>query len=202
VPLQALVEFPDETLEQIVQAVVERMAGGGQPPEVPPFNDGIVELPREWLPVEERSDVRYRWGDHEDVYEPFTIYEGKNSTGTIRMAIGQCVRTVRDEEKTYFIVILIGPEGGLRAVAEFLETDDYETTGDVIAIIKGKDGTGQQFDSVDELPAVYGPCETPIYRDRVAYLGSYRKLGVVCSELDHAAMLNHGLAQIQIRGLK
>lgn len=68
-------------------------------------------------------------------------------------------------------------------------------------MIKGKDGTGRLFDSAAELPSVYVSWETATYRDRVDYPGSYLKQGLVCHEDDHMTMLNHCLAQMQLRGL-
>lgn len=118
------------------------------------------------------------------------------------LAIGKCRRTrTHGRDRIYYIVINIGPEGGMRAIAEFLATDDYGKTGEVIAIIKGKEGSGRQFDSADELPPNYRDWRTVIYRDRVDYPGSYLKQGLVCNERDAETMLNHSLVQIQLRSL-
>lgn len=164
-------------------------------------SDG-VELPA-WRRVEEQKGVTYTWGDDQkDAFDPFVVYEGTISSGLARFGVGRCERTrVHSEERTYYVVCAIGPQGGLRAVAEFLATDDYAETGDVIAIVKGKEGTGRQFDPGEELPAVYEDWTTVTYRDRVDYPGSYKKIGLVCEESDHETMLDHALAQVQLRGL-
>lgn len=196
-------EIPDDQVRELVRLTNDPVASGGRPPEVPGPGAGGVELPSEWRRTDERQGVRYTWGnDQFDLYDPFVVYEATISSGTVRLGIGKCERArVHGGGRIYYIVCAIGPHDGLRAIAEFLGTDDYDDTGDVIAIVKGKDGTGRQFDPGDELPAVYGPWVTATYRDRVDYPGSYTKLGLVCSELDHEVMLNHALAQIQLRGL-
>jgi hypothetical protein len=163
--------------------------------------DDIV-LPEEWRPIDESSGVRYTWGEDHDIYDPFLTYECSTPKGKARMAIGKCRRTpVRGKDRIYYIAINIGPEGGMRAIAEFLATDDYDETGEVIAIIKGKEGTARQFDSADELPPIYRNWNTITYRDRVDYPRSYLKQGLVCHEDDAEAMLNHSLVQIQLRDL-
>lgn len=161
-----------------------------------------IELPEEWKPLKTEHGIKYRWGGHVDTYDPFVTYEGETSKGKALLAIGKCPRTpTHGRDRIYYIVINIGPEGGKRAIAEFLATDDYDETGDVIAIIKGKEGTGRQFDLAEELPPVYRNWKTVTYRDRVNYPSSYLKQGLVCNESDFKTMLNHSLFQMQLRNL-
>lgn len=168
----------------------------------PPAPDPDADLPVEWRFVEDRHQVTYTWGGDTDTYEPFTVYEADNDGDRVRLAIGKCDRTrTFGEERVYFIVMALGPAGGMRAISEFLATDDYDETRDVIAIIKGKEGTAQQFDLADELPPAYSRWQTLRYRDRVNYPGAYSKQALVCNENDHETMLNHSLTQIRLRGL-
>jgi hypothetical protein len=194
--LQVKIEIDEGQLRELIRQLLADRGDVAAP-------SGGVELPGTWRRVEERKGVTYTWGDDQmDAFDPFVVYEGTTSSGLARLGIGRCVRTlVHSEERIYYIVCAIGPQGGLRAIAEFLATDDYAETGDVIAIVKGKEGTGRQFDPGDELPPVYERWASVTYRDRVDYPGSYKKIGLVCNELDHETMLNHALAQIQLRGL-
>jgi hypothetical protein len=201
--IPVILEIADDGLATLRAAVSPLTTPGEQSSEAgsPPSGRG-VELPERWKLLEETSGVRYTWGEDQDVYDPFLTYEGRTSKGKAHLAIGKCDRTrTHGRDRIYYIVISIGPEGGMRAVAEFLATDDYEETGDVIAIIKGKEGGGRQFDSADELPPVYRGWNTVTYRNRVDYPGSYMKQGLVCNEQDAETMLNHSLAQIQLRNL-
>lgn len=173
--------------------------------DVPPLpRDEEIELPASWRFVETVPDVTYRWGDDVDEYDEFRVYEGTLSSGeTLRMGIGKCDRNriTFEEPRAYYIVMAYGPAGGMRAISEFLATDDYEQTHETIAIIKGKDGSGRQFNNPAELPSVYRDWRTTVYRERVGYPGAYTKQALVCREDDYPTMLNHSLAQIQLRGL-
>jgi hypothetical protein len=107
----------------------------------------------------------------------------------------------RDRKRKYLITHRIGPAGGKRAIAEFLATDDHAETGELIAIIKGKDGGGAFFDPDDVLPEAYRDWKVERYRDRVSRPGSYDKAGLVVGESDHDIMLAHTWIQIRLRGL-
>ncbi len=175
-----------------------------QDPRGPSPNRGGVELPAEWREREVRHDVRALWGEDDDRYEPFTVYEGTQASGkSARLAIGRCYRTRKSfaEKRLYLVVMAIGPAGGLEAICEFVAADNYERTREVVSIIKGKEGSARQFDDPAELPEVYLPWRTEPYNERVDYLGAFTKQALVCREDDHPSMLNHAFAQIQLRGL-
>lgn len=195
------IEIDPQDLRQLLQALQEP----GSDDAVAPLGarkSEEVELPPAWRPVEVRHGVVYTWGEDRDVYDPFSVYEATLSTGGVKLAVGRCERArTFGEDRIYYIVTSIGPEGGIRAISEFLATDDYEQTNDVIAIVKGKEGSARLFDRPEELPSVYAPMQTVTYRDRVDYPGAFQKQAVVCNEQDHETMLNHSLAQIQLRGL-
>lgn len=200
VKVPVTVEIDLEELRRLLREI-DRPPGEDIPPT--PRDEGI-ELPPAWRFRKPRQNVTYRWGDDVDEYDEFSEYEGELEDGTtVRMGIGKCDReTVTfSEPRVYYIVMAYGPAGGMRAIAEFLATDDYGTTNEVIAIIKGKDGSGRQFDDPSELPSVYSDLNTTVYRDRVNYPGAYFKQALVCREDDYTTMLNHSLAQIQLRDL-
>lgn len=200
--IPVILEITDEGLAKLVDAAYQASSFEQRRPEESPASVDDVVLPEEWKLVSEAHEVGYTWGEDHDIYDPFLTYEGWTSKGKARLAIGKCSRTrVHGQDRIYYIVISIGPEGGMRAIAEFLATDDYDETGDVIAIIKGKEGTGRQFDSQDELPSIYRDWNTVTYRERVNYPGSYLKQGLVCNEQEAETMLNHSLVQMQLRNL-
>lgn len=200
--IPVILEISDEGVATLRDTVNPLSSGGEQPPEEARPPAAEIELPEAWQLVDEDSGVRYTWGEDHDIYDPFLTYEGWTSQGKARLAIGKCRRTrTHGRDRTYYIIVSIGPEGGMRAIAEFLATDNYDDTGEVIAIIKGKEGSGRQFASADELPPIYRGWNTVTYRDRVDYPGSYLNQGLVCNESDAETMLNHSLAQIQLRNL-
>jgi hypothetical protein len=161
---------------------------------------GTVEQPSAWRLVEERTGESYTWGQGRDVYDPFRVYEGTTSRGTIRLAVGECSRpAIRGRDRRYFTTFYITPRASKKPISEFLETDDHATTGQLVAIIKGRDGGAKMYDPGDQLPADYRAFRVETYRDRVNFPGAYRKLGVVAHEFDVATMLGHTLIQAQTR---
>jgi hypothetical protein len=200
--LPVTIEIDEDGLAALLRGLGRSGTGSERTGEVPNREGDAIELPSYWKQVDEQHGVSYTWGEHQDIFDPLVVYEGQTSRGTERLAIGKCERVqVYGRDRIYYIVVAIGRAGGLRAISEFLATDSYEDNGEVIAIIKGKEGSGRQFDAQDELPAVYVPWPVVTYRDRVDFPGSYTKQALVCSELDHELMLNHALAQIQLRNL-
>lgn len=161
-----------------------------------------VEFPYEWRLVEEREGETYTWPEPggPDEYVTFRVYEGVTSAGKVRAAIGECERVaVRGKDRQYAITFLMTPGGSKRPIAEFLETDDYETTRDRIAIVKGKNGSPKMYDPTDALPPEYGRFRIETYRNRIDYSGSYTKQAIVARDDDIDAMLGHTLIQAQTR---
>ena len=161
---------------------------------------GQVELPEAWKFIEELLGETYKWPQETDEYETFRIFEGRTSGGIVRAALGACERTqVRGRDRRYIITHYLTPGGSKRPIAEFLETDDYAETGDLIAIIKGKGGRPKMYDPTDDLPPEYTRFRIETYRDRINVPGSYEKLGIVAHEDDAETMLSHTLIQAQSR---
>ena len=187
-------------LDRIAEEVRVRLQRGSSPSA----GDVIETLPQ-WRHVDTLDDEHYTWGKHRDDYEPLWLYEADVDGRPVRLSIGACPAE-SNRGRAYFITHRIGPAGGKRAIAEFVATDDYERTDELIAIVKGKDGGGAFFDVGDELPAPYrgllerGP-RIERYRDRVSRPGSYDKAGLVVKAAEHAHMLAHTWIQMRLRGL-
>jgi hypothetical protein len=202
--LPAIIEIPDEAIAELVghievssEAQAELQAAGVTPSAT---TSSGVELPTSWTFVEERQGETWTWGDQRETYAPFRVFRGATAGGTVRLALGECKRTeVRGRNRRYIITFFIRPTGSKRPISEFLETDDYEERGDLIAVIKGSDGGARMYDPTDSLPGVYQGFRIETYRDRIDYPGSFHKLGVVAHQDDVATMLGHTLIQAQSR---
>lgn len=199
VKLPITIELDDVQLETL------RLALGGTSKPGPmltrPSADEL-QIPERWELVETEHEVPYSWGETSDLYDPFEVYEGVAGAKTWRLAIGTCERAkVRGRDRKYKIALLVGPRGGKRAVAEFLETDDYEKTGQLIAVIRGNGDGQSMYAPNEELSAFYRPYATEIYRERVGGPGSFNMQGLVVDESDYTTMLNHSLFQVLLRGL-
>ena len=204
VRIPIIIEFPDESLSALASLTTRPSTPSGTaavatvaPADV---SGQPVELPADWRLIERRTGETYAWPKETDVYVTFDVYEGTTSAGTVRLALGACERTeVRGKDRKYVICHYLTPGGAKRPISEFLETDDYEDTHELIAIIKGKDDGRKMYDPTDDLPLVYDALRTETYRDRIDFSGSYEKLGVVAHEDDFATMLAHTLIQAQSR---
>ena len=197
--IPVVLEISDEALEQIRAAIVAPETTAAEPARISAADDP-VELPSKWAFVEERKGETYSWPNGPDEYVTFRVYEGSTSAGSIRLALGECTRAnVRGRDRKYVITFYLNPAGSKRPIAEFLETDDYEETGDLIAIIKGREGSAKMYAPIDDLPGVYERFRIETYRDRIDYSGSYVRLGVVAHEDDIDTMLGHTLIQGQTR---
>lgn len=69
--------------------------------------------------------------------------------------------------------------------------DDFDSTGELVSVIRGRGGTGQMYGPGDALPAVYSDrFTTPLYSERVKHPGVWNKQVVVAHEGDFATMLS------------
>jgi hypothetical protein len=189
-----------------IEALREALLGSADPgPSAPSLPSGEritdVEFPSEWIAVEDRNGESYQWPNVPlEHYDPFTVYEGATPRGSIRLAIGRCERVhVFGRDRRYLITFHV-TAGGKRPLCEFVEADDYESTRELVAIIRGN-GTGKRsmFPPGGNLPGAYRKLRIETYSDRIEWRGSYRQLAVVAKENDADAMLNHTLIQAAFR---
>ncbi|MGH3077645.1 MAG: hypothetical protein ACRDPZ_05610 [Gaiellaceae bacterium] len=161
-------------------------------------------MPDRWRLVGSRAGETYSWPGLLEEYTSFDVYEGVAETGLrTTWAIGKCARyRVFEKDRLYFIVFRLGDGlGSKQPISEFLETDDYDETGDLIAVIRGSGGPrGQRmFDPRATLPPYYEGMRIETYRDRIPRPRSYNKLGVVAHQDDFASMLRRAAIQVLLR---
>jgi hypothetical protein len=132
------------------------------------------------------------------------MWEGQDAEGIIRFAIGKPVERipVYGRERGWISVweVVNGQPREQRAV--FVETDDFETTGDHVALISGRRGSKKAGFPPNEraaLPPLYRGMRVETHRDRCN--GPYAKdrLAVVAREDEQEVMLNHALAHLRLR---
>jgi len=203
ITVPAEVTFSDEILEILRGGSGAPLAPAVIAAAAPPLAEGEryldVEFP-DWVLIDERLGETYQWPKvPPEVYDPFTVYEGTTSRGSIRMGIGRCQRTQTwGRDRVYLITFLI-TKGGKRPLCEFLATDDYATTGETVAIIRGLGRGRSMYGPSNVLPSPYRHLRIENYRDRIDFSGSWNKQAVVAHEDDAATMLNHSLIQADLR---
>lgn len=187
--------YPDPLVTPVRSGALSGADASSQPPE--------DDLPTEWAKVRELADQTYRWPAEEERYDPYVIYAGKTDReGTVHIALGDAGRAnVWGKDRKYVIAFLTSGAPQIPLV-EFLETDDYGQTGEMLAIIRGRDGAGSRkmFGPSDPLPDVYAHFRTEMYSDLVRGPGTWRKVAVVAHENDADTMLSHALVQARRRG--
>jgi hypothetical protein len=198
--IRPTITLSDDDLAAILAALRPSRASGSTVAHPPSEPDDDVRLPAGWSLVERREGERYTWPQGDDVYDPFSVYEGRTSEGSIRLAIGRCDRAaVWGKDRLYLITFHITP-GGKQPLCEFLEADDYAETRELVAIIRG---TGESkrgmYAPEDGLPEAYASLRTGIYRKYIDADRSWDKQAVIAREDDVETMLNHSLIQAGLR---
>lgn len=160
------------------------------------------ELPAEWQLARELGEQSYPWPELTDRYSPYRVFAAETSAeGTVHVALGETRRlNAWGRDRKYVVAFLTGGAPQIPLV-EFLEVDDYSSTHELLAIIRGSDGGRKMYGPADTLPDVYQQnFDVQLYCDRVVYPRSWNKLAVIAHEDDHATILNHALLQARRRG--
>ena len=196
--------------------LLTQLASAGYPnPVVEPVSptDSVLEvtgesrsaegdLPSRWRQVRRLSDVSYRWPDHAESYEPYIVYGAETvREGTVQIALGQTVRDGYWGRDRRYLIAFLTAGNPQTPLVEFLETDDFEATGEYLAVIRGLDGGRKMFGPTDSLPDIYRSAfRTEMYKERIGAKGSWNKVAVIAHKDDYETMLNHALVQARRRG--
>jgi hypothetical protein len=158
---------------------------------------GIGDLPAEWRLVHERSGESYQWPDERDQYTRYRVFMGATrAEGAVHLGLGETIRQNRWGRDRKYVVAFLSSGSPQKPLAEFVAADDYETTRELVAVIRGSDGGRRMYGAGDALPGVYEEhFRTALYSDRVVYPGAWSKIVVVAPEDDYETMLNHALIQ-------
>jgi hypothetical protein len=153
-----------------------------------------------WTEVGLLADQTYSWPPDAgglERYDPFVVYE----RGDLNLALAHNTQpvVVKDRpRKQIWVFHLRAPRGSKRPIVPFVAADDYDETGELVAIIRGKGPNGRKmFGPGDALPREYERVRLDRFGNRIT--GHYDKFCVVATEEDPVTMLNHGAAQIRLR---
>jgi hypothetical protein len=160
-----------------------------------------TDLPQDWRLVRERDGESYRWPKRHDRYAPYRVFMGTTrAEGAVQIGLGETIRDSAWGRDRKYVVAFLSSGSPQEPLVEFVAADDYEQTGELVAVIRGSDGGRRMYGAGDALPAVYAErFRTEIYNDRIIYPGAWNKLVVVAREDDDEAMLNHALIQSRRR---
>jgi hypothetical protein len=155
-----------------------------------------AELPEDWRLVRERDGESYRWPKRRDRYTPYRVFMGTTrAEGAVQVALGETIRTNAWGRDRKYVVAFLSSGSPQEPLVEFVATDDYEQTRELVAVIRGSDGGRRMYGAGDALPAVY----TERFRTEISHPGAWNKVVVVAREDDDETMLNHALIQSRRR---
>jgi hypothetical protein len=162
---------------------------------------GKVDLPESWRLVREREDESYQWPEGRDRYSRYRVFMGSvRAEGAVCIGLGETVRRNKWGRDRKYVVAFLSSGSPQQPLAEFVATDDYEQTRELVAVIRGSDGGRRMYGAGDALPEVYEErFRTQLYSDRVVHPGVWNKVVVVAREDEDEAMLNHALIQSRRR---
>jgi hypothetical protein len=162
---------------------------------------GLADLPDDWSLTRDRQGESYRWPKQRDSYSPYRVFLGTTrAEGAVQLGLGETIRENAWGRDRKYVVAFLSGGAPQHPLVEFVATDDFDATRELVAVIRGSDGGRRMYGIGDTLPAVYAEhFRTQIYNERVAYPGAWNRLVVVAREDDHATMLNHALIQSRRR---
>jgi hypothetical protein len=190
-------------LLQLAQAgfhnpIIKPVDGGGASTKAAaPAGGRTADLPEDWRLVREREGQSYQWPDTREHYARYRVFIGTTrAEGAVHIALGEAIRKNRWGRDRKYVVAFLSSGPPQQPLAEFVAADDYEETGELVAVIRGSDGGRRMYGAGDALPGVYKErFRTQMYSERVVYPGVWNKVVVVAREDDDSAMLNHALIQ-------
>jgi hypothetical protein len=159
------------------------------------------DLPDDWRLLQQREGESYGWPKRRDAYSPYRVFIGTTrAEGAVQIGLGETVRENAWGRDRKYVVAFLSGGSPQHPLVEFVASDDFEDTRELVAVIRGSDGGRRMYGTGDELPAVYADrFRTQIYNERVAHPGAWNKVVVVAREDDDDAMLNHALIQSRRR---
>jgi hypothetical protein len=120
--------------------------------------------------------------------------------GAVQVGLGETTRNNAWGRHRKYVVAFLSSGSPQEPLVEFVATDDYEQTRELVAVIRGSDGGRRMYGTGDALPAVYTErFRTQIYNERISYPGAWNKVVVVAREDDDETILNHALIQSRRR---
>jgi hypothetical protein len=166
-----------------------------------PARAGPLDLPDDWRVVREREGESYQWPKGRDLYETYRVFMGTTrAEGAVQIGLGETIRKNRWGRDRKYVVAFLSAGSPQQPLVEFVATDDYEQTRELVAVIRGSDGGRRMYGAGDALPTVYSErFRTEIYNDRVVHPGAWNKAVVVAREDEDEPMLNHALIQSRRR---
>lgn len=155
-----------------------------------------------WKKVADHDEQTYSWPDGIEHYTPFEIWESQDDGGAVRIGMGRVTkpRDLYGKERYWWLGFAMLGSQIHRPITVFNEADNYATTGDLVAVIKGKGPSRRAMYAVgDELPEQYSALPVDAFQNRISGPHAPNRLAVVAANGDREVMLDHALIQWRLR---
>jgi hypothetical protein len=201
-----LIEHRDEALALVLAALREIPAEKPGPSGVPDAEPSSAEDGPQtaWAEIETIDGFEATWPEGREHYGPMRQFECFDGLEKLRLAYGSPAErlTIYGSDRGWVSVWWVVNGKPRQQLANFLEADDFETSGERLALISGKNGSrkaGYMPGEQHLLPPVYKSMRLAVQRDRIAGEGARNRLAVVAGDNEAQAMLDHGLAHLRLR---
>jgi hypothetical protein len=201
---QVLEDHGQEALRLIIDALRDKKSEAPAEPTRRSRAVGKALGRREpWRQVDIIEGFEHQWPELHEHYGPMAVWESADDQGPVRLAIGEPQERLdlygRKRGWLSIWQVINGQPRDQRA--NFVETDDYATSGERIAHIRGKNGNRMAGYAPTEkhlLPAVYANMRIEVQRDRMNGRYAKERLGVVATSDDIEVMLDHALTHLRL----
>jgi hypothetical protein len=158
-----------------------------------------LEASAEWSKLGDLDDMSQRWPDgNVDTYGSFVVYGDAAAFPGVRLGLGCASTPNKDHEVVGFVM---GAGSSKRPLTVFFPADDYADSGELLSLIRGKDGGRRTFSPSDELPIEYAGFSTDVLGNRIQ--GKWNVRAVLAKDNDEGRrmMLTHTAIQARLRDL-
>lgn len=166
--------------------------------------DEDADLPDIWRSVRKLKAQSYMWPVGREHYRDYTVFVGETDReGAVHVALGVAPGYQSWGRARIHVVAFLTGGSPQIPLAEFIGTDDYAETGDLVAVIRGRGEpkSKKMFGPGDPLPRTYAErFRTALYNDHIRAPGAWSKVALLVHQDQHEAMLNHALLQARRRG--
>jgi hypothetical protein len=120
-----------------------------------PARGATADLPEDWRLVREREGQSYQWPNKRERYSRYRVFMGTtNAEGAVHLGLGETTRKNKWGRDRKYVVAFQSSGSPQQPLAEFVATDDYEQTHELVAVIRGSDGVRRMYGAGDALPGV------------------------------------------------
>lgn len=194
-PLSDLLALAERHAAAFFTEARQLIASGSWSREVP---DASAEHDATWTLIDRRDGESQRWPDgNVDTYSEFGVYEGDGVFRGVRLALGRVSTPGKEHEVVGFT---LGAQSK-RPLTVFFPADDYDSTSELLSLIRGKDGGRGGFGPTDRLPLEYAGFSIDILGRRIQKKFNLKAVVVIDTHDGLNEMLNHTAIQAKTRGL-